>query len=631
MRRWGRWGAAALAASVWACADEPMPLMRVERVHFSLVAREDLRTAVRVSPGHTVRATTLAPSPQPRLDGTALPALELVPPCEVHVSLPPLPPGAVLRYAVGADAAAYADEGGAEVTWRIDVDGRNVLDHTAPVHAGVGILDRAWERGDVPLAGARELVLSTAVTGDPAGALRVGFALLEVVTFGEVPRARATEHSPNVVILVVDTLRADRIGAYGGGELTPAIDALAARGTLFERALTASSWTWPSTASILTSLSPPEHGVAGEKSCFLAQELLSVAEVFQREGWTTAAFTVNPLIRSDKDFDQGFEYFAEYFWADAHEVVNDVGKWLDANGEWRFLLYLHLGDPHEYKPEARFAGPTKRLKPKDHDPVEWARMVLARKRGEPFDERAFEHYARYRVAQYDATVRQVDDALGRLFQELKDRGLEDTTVVAFTSDHGEEFLEHGMMGHALQLYRESLAVPLVLAGPGVPRGARERRLVENRLLAPTLMALAGIDETGNLRGGSLLDDDHLRRRADEPVFATTEKGLWKDADAAALVEVGVLHAVRHGDLFLVWAPTAPDGESRFALFDLDDDPGAQRDIGEARPEDILRLRREIERWLVEGARIRPAVLGGGDAAVELLKALGYSGGGDEDG
>ena len=335
----------------------------------------------------------------------------------------------------------------------------------------------------------RRLTLSTRVPRGGDLVVPAGFGLLEVVTEREVPTGRASSERPNVVVFLVDTLRADRLGAYGCERPTsPHFDAFAARGTLHERAFAASSWTFPSTASILTSLSPPEHGVESHLYCFLAEEHLTMAEIFQDAGWTTAAWVVNPLVRSERDFDQGFETFRESTWTKAGEIVADVKSWLAEHGESRFFLYLHLGDPHEYRPSdpyrARFTGTA----PDGFSMPEFRRLNEESRAGTLQDDARLRSFVTYMSGLYDGAVAEVDEAFGALLAALEESGHGEDTLVVFTSDHGEAFLEHGLCLARRASYDELVHVPLVIAGPGVPEGERIASPVENRFLAPTLRA-----------------------------------------------------------------------------------------------------------------------------------------------
>ncbi|MDF1798473.1 MAG: sulfatase-like hydrolase/transferase, partial [Planctomycetota bacterium] len=184
----------------------------------------------------------------------------------------------------------------------------------------------------------------------------VGFGRLRLLTRNEVPIARATPERPNVVLVVMDTLRGDRtsVGGYGR-PTTPHLAELAARGTSYTSAFATSSWTWPSTGSLLTGLLPEEHGVEEPGASYLFGELDTLAELYQRAGAATAAFVGNRLISAPHNFDQGFQHFdapARSEFVDSDVLVPAAIDWLDEHTDERFFLYLHLVDPHRpYQPD----------------------------------------------------------------------------------------------------------------------------------------------------------------------------------------------------------------------------------------------------------------------------------------
>jgi arylsulfatase A-like enzyme len=239
--------------------------------------------------------------------------------------------------------------------------------------------------------------------------------------------------------------------------------------------------------------------------------------------------------------------------------------------------------------------------------------------GEEHDAERLAAFVHYRSTLYDAAVAQMDEAVGRLLDRLSALGLLDRTLVAFTSDHGEEFLEHGLIGHSKQLFSESMLVPLILAGPGVSAGMRVESTVENRLLAGTLLELVGVEHAGFSERLPLTVDPSSTSKP--PLFHTTRRGRWPLDDASAVVEVGDLHGIRSGGKLVVWAPSAEaEGRELVAAFS---DP-AEEPI-ELRDEERAPLLKAIADWLEAGALRRPRVLGGGEGAEDLLRALGYLG------
>ena len=614
--------------------EADLPRMRIETVALSLVADPELRTVLRCRPDGEPYADSMMPLGKSHTDAGILPALVMPPPCELAFELSALEPGAALRFAAGIGTASYARDGGGVVRFEIELDGRLVFEKELATGDAVPREERVWHRDELPVAGGGRLVLRTSLVEPAAGdaePVQAGFGLLEVIQPREVRRTRSSPERPNVLLVTIDTLRADGLHAYGNPrEASPVLDRLAERGLLYEAAFATSPWTWPSTASLFTSLTPPEHGLESVDSCYLADELLTLAEVFQFRGFTTAAFSCNPLVVRDKNFDQGFELFREYEpigeeWIPTREILDDVRAWIDEMGEFRFFLYLHVIDPHgPYLPEEDLARRWAPPRPEGLQEGAWQPFLRKMYAGEDYDAERLAGFLDYRRAMYDGEVATVDRALGEILAHLDALGLTESTVVAVTSDHGEEFLEHGMLAHGKQLFDESVRVPMILAGPGVPEGVREARPVENRFLVPTLLRLAGLPVPERLEGPDLTDLPVLARRPVEPLFLSTRLGKWIDREEGRLATVPELHGVQlEGKLFL-WSPPTGGGErERLALFDLERDPRAERDLAPERPGEVAALRGLIEGWLARAESVRPNVLGGGESALELLREIGY--------
>ncbi|MCX6549675.1 MAG: sulfatase, partial [Acidobacteria bacterium] len=269
-----------------------------------------------------------------------------------------------------------------------------------------------------------------------------------------------------VVLITVDTLRADRVGAYGWqAARTPAIDGMAGRGTRFERAFAAAPITLPSHASLLTGLYPPGHG-SRHNGMRVRPGVATLATVFKEDGWATGAFVgAFPL---DRRFglDNGFDRYGDRMPRGTDGrllnerpgtmVVDEALEWLSTVGDRRVFLWVHLFEPHApYEPDpARGAGGGKLPAP----------------------------------VRYDDEIARADSAVGRLLAGLGDRAA--TAVLVLAGDHGEAFGEHGEVTHSVFLYDTTLRVPLIIAGPGIPSARVMTRddvsLVD---VLPTLVAL----------------------------------------------------------------------------------------------------------------------------------------------
>jgi arylsulfatase A-like enzyme len=361
-------------------------------------------------------------------------------------------------------------------------------------------------RLELPGSGRRLLRISLRAVG-PTPEAGGGLLVASPVVRGERPeepgreaRRRPWSGKPNIIVYLVDTLRADRLGCYGSTKsLTPSIDAFARGATLFEDTVAQASWTRPSVTSILTGFDPLYHGVKTTEDR-LTDEAWTLPEFLKAAGYRTAAFSTNPHISAETGLAQGFDDFQLFPEDPSSEAVNRrVLGWLDeARGPSPFFLYIHTLDPHApYQPPfdllARFAPGVAPLA----GTYEEIRRVYAARGAER--ERGMEQLA----ALYDAEVAGNDRSFGELLAALKERNLADSTLVVFVADHGEEFDEHGFLGHGNNLYNESLRVPLILRWPGQTRGERVKSLAQHIDLLPTLLHAAGLQPPDVLPGDDL--------------------------------------------------------------------------------------------------------------------------------
>jgi arylsulfatase A-like enzyme len=322
---------------------------------------------------------------------------------------------------------------------------------------------------------------------------------------------------PNLIMVVVDTLRADHLGCYGYERGTsPHIDAFAAESQVFDNAVAQSSWTSPSVASLFTSAYPSVHGVTGFGSR-LPPTMETLAEVLQGHGFRTAAFSANfAQITQRNGFAQGFDTFQviKKKWRDEDKQEGDVGKWRAAGAiavtkkalAWLreesaapFFLYLHYMDPHsDYNP------PTP-LRKRFENPYDGAingstKQILQVERGElSLDEADRSHL----IDLYDAEVATADAGFGRVLEYLEEEDLLGGSVVVILSDHGEEFLDHGRLFHGFTLYAEMIRVPLIVRAPGLEAGRRISQLVELIDVGPTVLDLLQIPDERSSQGRSL--------------------------------------------------------------------------------------------------------------------------------
>ncbi len=419
-----------------------------------------------------------------------------------------------------------------------------------------------------------------------------------------------------VVLIVVDTLRADHLGFYGYARPTsPALDRYARRGVVFEQALATSPWTLPSIATLLTGQWPSRHGAGSrlresgfEQVRRLADATPTLAEHLRAAGYTTGAIVNNGFLAPGTGLERGFASYdqrpaSNWKHRRADESVDAALAWLDAHGQARFFLFVHLFDPHlAYDaPEpvrGRFTG---------------ALPGVALRPGKPQDVRArvaslSAAERDWLVAAYDEEIAFVDEQLARLFAALEARGLWSRSLVVLTSDHGEEFFDHGGFEHGHTVYQELLHVPLVVWAPGVA-ARREKAAVSLADVAPTLLEAQAVNAARGLDGASLWP------------LITRAQAL----QPRALLAEGTLHLPeRRALLRFPLKLLTNERDQEHQLFDLSVDPREQVDLAPARARDVQRLAYELNARLREAqSATRAAGLPLDPRLREDLKSLGY--------
>ena len=428
-----------------------------------------------------------------------------------------------------------------------------------------------------------------------------------------IPRLAAS-HGRNLLLLLVDTLRADRCSLYGYfRKTTPNLDSFAGDALVFENAISPSSWTIPSVASLLTGLYPHQHGVNDRMR--LNQSLWTLAERLQEEGFTTLGVSSNPLIDSPNGYDQGFETFHHRPWERARKLNELLLEWLDGHSDLRWFAFVHYIDPHDPydapPPEGRaFLDRSYRgifMRPKALN--ELFRTVNF---GHPAPYSYGDEDLAYLEAAYDGEILYWDRHFGQLMKELRRRDLEQNTVVIVTSDHGEEFTEHGMFKHGMQLFDESVRVPLVIRAPGLVASNRRRVPVETRGIMRAATQLM------ELSSSSPRPDD-LLQIADGDSWPTFIHTLRKKEPGQPR-ELPVV-AVRDSDWKLIhWRQSG-----RSELFNLLDDPRESRNVLASRSEVGEKYLEFLRQWFErappaeEAKAPRPL----NPETIEKLRSLGY--------
>jgi arylsulfatase A-like enzyme len=453
------------------------------------------------------------------------------------------------------------------------------------------------------------------------GSLALRFALCALLL--GLACSRAPAKRPNLVLVVIDTLRADRMALYGhDAPNTPALQTWAKGGTVWDTCYAPAPWTVPSMSMLMSGRQ------VMRRVGFTDADRVPLAEHLAKHGYRCGAVIANALLRAENGWSRGFESFVQDSavrpktyddgWPGA-EVVAKGMQWLDGRGAQPFFLYLHLLDPHgpykAYEPPGAPAFKPKRTVERR----ERFRSILPEARRAQLTDDIYLGIEQ-RIAAYDSEIYEADQALARLFAYLDEANLSEDTLVVVTSDHGEclwerdapktqraRTLEHFpqlFSGHGEVVYEELLRVPLVLRGPGVPAGVRAKQHASLLDIVPTVLSLLDVPTLGRF-DGRVLDP----RAADVPeervayfthTCALTENGRWK------------LHLGK-GRLA---------GKELFPpeLYDLASDPLERAPIAD--PARSAAMQARLERWMVEWDD-KAVPLGDQDRAA--MRALGYLG------
>jgi len=433
----------------------------------------------------------------------------------------------------------------------------------------------------------------------------------------------------NVILVVLDTVRADRLGCYGNPSgITPEIDKFAKESVLFENAFSQAPWTLPSVASLFTSSYPAQHGAGGFLGRFkmLGEDAVTLAEVFQRCGASTCAI-INVFFLSEKfGMTQGFGTVDSYVPLSnvdtrrAGPTTDAALRWIDQHKSKPFFLLVHYFDPHlVYDPpqpfRRRFAAP------EDCDTTDYIfgtrRDIIEFRRNKT--KLGSDKIARLEKL-HNGEVAYVDSEVGELIEGISKRGLDKNTVIVITSDHGEEFLDHGGFEHGHTLYDELLHVPLLIRSctinpekensEGTRRGSvRIQTTVRLIDIAPTVCELAGIAAEPAFTGRSLVPLMDGKQEADRSVLS--EGNMWGPSGTGW----------RKDGLKLIIQSSSP----KVQLFDVRSDPKEQENLANRHPKrcnDMMSdLKLILQTLSQKHLKARPPSLTPDE--IERLRSLGY--------
>jgi len=403
---------------------------------------------------------------------------------------------------------------------------------------------------------------------------------------------------PNVLLISVDTLRADHLGCYRYRRPTSAfIDSLAASGVLFESAFSPSPWTLPGHASMLTGVSPFRHG-ATQETRGIREDIALLPEALRASGYQTVGIINGPFVRGRYGFSRGFETFVEVFDRKDESYLPrllEIFEGLDGRPFFAFVHFMQVHSPYAAPAPHRFnaeRGPTAA--------ADGRRMMELDRRVRAREVQLTEQDRDYLIALYDSGIRAVDRMVAETVARARLRA-GGRLLVVLTSDHGEEFLEHGGLLHGRTLYDEALHVPLIIAGAGVPMGKRVDRLASLLDVVPTILGVAGVPVPAGVEGRNLL--------------------AGAGSDSSLLVPLQT--SAHDGNAHLRGARTASrkvitdDLSGHITFFALDQDPGEQHPAAVQLFDPLLGFLRGLRVPPTSG--LRPPE----GSELEALRSLGY--------
>lgn len=425
---------------------------------------------------------------------------------------------------------------------------------------------------------------------------------------------------PNVVLVTIDTLRADRLGSYGHQiDTSPFLDDLASQGVRFQNAYSESSWTTPSIVSLLTSLRPTTHGIEsasvvvrgqGEnqpsqlRQQTLPRRLLLWPQSLKARGYRTFGITANGLLKGDRGFRRGFDHYKCIGFGNAEKVEAIVRRWKrNITRQRPYFLWLHFIEPHgpynEHPSVRELYGPRTSRLAKTIAPWQLTKRSPERLRNAL--PRALELY--------DGEIRHTDGVIARIFDNL---GISSSDLVIVTSDHGEEFFDHGNFGHASTLYEEVVRVPLIIRFPGALHAGRTIdgavRLID---VLPTVLEVLGIAPVEHFQGRSLL-----------PLIAGKESGSREVVATLHRYERNSMASLTQGDWKYIHHDVDP---ASHRLFNLARDPGERSNLLSTENRRAQAMAAHLSA-VVERDRSRQLVAPRArlsEAQAERLRALGY--------
>lgn len=404
----------------------------------------------------------------------------------------------------------------------------------------------------------------------------------------------------NVFLISVDCLRPDHLSCYGYWRpTTPTIDKLAGDGVRFARVISVAPWTSPSLISLLTSLYPPVHGVDG-RTRSLPEGAPTPIKILKNLGYLVPGISYIHTVWNYQNL--GFDVVKEPTRFEEKNEEVRINEWLDKNYRKKFFFWHHFYTPHiPYNPlpeyEKLFLQDEKELPREIRKKLRFVRTQPAIREGELSftEEELF-----YIISLYDAEIRQLDDQIASVVNKLEELGILYKTILVITADHGEEFLEHGNIGHAsttlaASLYDECLRIPLIMWNPRLlPRSEIISQQIQNIDIMPTIFELLGIDLNIPVDGSSLIP--LIQQKTDKPpreyAFSDTTPGGFQSTEEQ---EKRRINSIRTEDWKLIYNYSSE--KENYLLFNLREDPKEEKNIIEDYPQIVRQLTFQLRRWV----------------------------------
>ena len=391
----------------------------------------------------------------------------------------------------------------------------------------------------------------------------------------------------NIVLITLDTVRADHLHCYGNAKIkTPTIDALANRGVLFEKAVAQAPLTLPSHASMFTGTNPNVHHVRDTGGFVLQPSSVTMATILRKHGWNTAAFVSAVVLKRAFGFNQGFSTYddrmpggsgGEGMMRNAGVTVDHALAWLNTQSSQPFFVWLHFYDAHQ---------------PYVQPPAEFQRQ--------------------YPGDTYDAEIAYMDQQLGRFVSAVKKKSSAQNTLFIVLSDHGESLGDHGEYQHGVFLYDSTVRIAWIMAGPGVPSGVRVLQQARTIDLLPTVLDLMGGKESSAVQGTSLV-----------PAFSgkpvATEYSYEETMYPKFIMNWASLRGIHTADWMYVRAPK-PE------LYDLKTDPAELHNVIDAHPKEYRELDAQLKLLIGNNGKEKVVSQQMDEQTMQKLRSLGYLGG-----